>query len=376
MKFSNTAKFIIPIVLLIYACKESNKEKNIYSKKAKIERDISIDEEKINSTDLTSDIDKDFLMWKVLNSYGADTLALNIIEFGNNKYLQDKTQLFIDSLLQISPKHYTGNELNKIQEKILQINNNTNTNDLFEVKNSLISYVNLSDDFYSVILQGSDLSDDFYSLITYDKGGVKIDESNIGGGAIEGAQIDFKFYPNYIKIINAEPTDLYDIDDKQIYDVTMKELFRINDDGEIKNVKTPDSIVTKYKTNNVSIKQQKIVGTYKFGKNIETENCGEILIKPCSINSVYIYHSISKAAPSYQTKSLLTEIKIEDNISYYQDSLGNLKYEYEFKNDSIFISGIGPFIKTSNKTPKIYIQGNGKHVPISKQVNSFRINYY
>ena len=109
---------------------------------------------------------------------------------------------------------------------------------------------------------------------------------------------------------------------------------------------------------------------------VDTENCGEILIKPCSINSVYIYHSISKAAPSYQTKSLLTEIKIEDNISYYQDYLGNLKYEYEFKNDSIFISGIGPFIKTSNKTPKIYIQGNGKHVPISKQVNSFRINYY
>ena len=49
MKFSNTAKFIIPIVLLIYACKESNKEKNIDSKKAKIERDISINEEKINS---------------------------------------------------------------------------------------------------------------------------------------------------------------------------------------------------------------------------------------------------------------------------------------------------------------------------------------
>ena len=75
-------------------------------------------------------------------------------------------------------------------------------------------------------------------------------------------------------------------------------------------------------------------------------------------------------------EKVVSVIKIEDNISYYQDSLGNLKYEYEFKNDSIFISGIGPFIKTSNKPPKIYIQGNGKHVPISKQVNSFRINYH
>ena len=376
MKFSNTAKFIIPIILFIYACKENNTEKNIDSKKTQIERDITINKEKTNPTDLASDTDKDLFMWEVLNSYGADTLALDIIEFGNNKYLQDKTQLFIDSLLQISPKHYTGNELNKIQEKILQINNNTNKNDLFEVKNSLVSYVNLSDNFYSIILRSSDVSYDFYSLITYNKGGEKIDEFNIGGGAIEGTQIDFKFYPNYIKIINAEPTDLYDIDDRQIYDVTMKKLLRIDNDGEIKNVKTPDSIVTKYKTNNVSIKQQKIVGTYKFGKNIETENCGEILIKPCSSNSVYIYHSITKAAPSYQTTSLLTEIKIEDNISYYQDSLGNLKYKFEFKNDSIFISGIGPFVKSSNKIPKIYIQGNGKHVPISKQVNSFKINYY
>ena len=376
MKFSNTAKFIFPIILFIYACKENNTEKNIDSKKAQIERDITINKEKTNPTDLASDTDKDLFMWEVLNSYGADTLALDIIEFGNNKYLQDKTQLFIDSLLQISPKHYTGNELNNIQEKILQINNNTNKKDLFEVKNSLISYVNLSDNFYSIILRSSDVSYDFYSLITYNKGGEKIDEFNIGGGAIEGTQIDFKFYPNYIKIINAEPTDLYDIDDRQIYDVTMKKLLRIDNDGEIKNVKTPDSIVTKYKTNNVSIKQQKIVGTYKFGKNIETENCGEILIKPCSNNSVYIYHSITKAAPSYQTTSLLTEIKIEDNISYYQDSLGNLKYKFEFKNDSIFISGIGPFVKSSNKIPKIYIQGNGKHVQISKQVNSFKINYY
>ena len=376
MKFSNSAKFIIPIILFFCSCRENNEEKNIDSKKAKTERDFSINEEKNNSTHLASDVEEDFIMWKVLNSYGADTLALDIIEFGDIKHLQDKTQLFLDSLLQIRPKHYSGNQLNNIQEKILQIKNNTNTNNPLKITNSLISYVNLSDDFYSLILLSSDASYDNYSLITYNKGGKKIDEYNIGGGAIEGTQIDFKFYPNYIKILNAEPTDLYDIDDEQIYDITMKELLRIESDGEIKSVKTPDSIVSKYKTNNVSFKRQKIIGTYLYGKNIEIEDCGEILIKPCSINSVYIYYSISKAAPSYQTRSLLTEIKIEDNISYYQDTIGNLKYEFEFKKDSIYVSGIGPFVKTSDKSPKTYIQGNGKRVPISKQVNSFKINYY
>lgn len=376
MKFFNTAKIIIPIILLSYACTQHKKDNPIDSIKVETKDNSLLDKSKIDSTDLDLELNKDVLMWEVLNSYGSDTLEIKSIHFGNPKYSQHKTQQFVDSLLQLSPKHYNGNDLNKKQEKKLQIANNTNEGDLWEVKNSLISHVNLSENFYTFICRGSDMSSDDYTLLTYNKNGQKIDEIHLGDDAIEGNQVGYKFYPGYIKITDNSQTDLYDSDESQIYDITMTKLVKVNSKGYLNLVKTPESIVSKYTNDHGQLKHQKIVGTYKFGKDIEIENCGEILIKPCTKNSVYIYYSTTKAAPSYQTNFLLTEIKIEDNIGYYQDSLGYQKYKFDIKNDSIFVSGVGPFIKESNQAPKTYFQGNGILIPISKQVSSFKVNYY
>ena len=57
---------------------------------------------------------------RILNNINLQSLSELVVINTKLSHLKDKSQLFLDSLLQISPKHYSGNQLNKIQEKYLK----------------------------------------------------------------------------------------------------------------------------------------------------------------------------------------------------------------------------------------------------------------
>jgi hypothetical protein len=131
-----------------------------------------------------------------------------------------------------------------------------------------------------------------------------------------------------------------------------------------------------------------ISGTYRFGKDINKENVGEILVVEKSDNQAIIYITTSLKAPSYKTFSLLTEVSLIDNKAYYQTSSDSGKLGFVFSNNKIKIidnsaimASYFPinnieFNKISAKIPEYFIRGDGSKIVLKKTVDDFEINYY
>jgi hypothetical protein len=128
-------------------------------------------------------------------------------------------------------------------------------------------------------------------------------------------------------------------------------------------------------------------GTYSFGKDINESDVGELLILQKSSDSLLVYISVSKAAPSYTTRNLLTKLVVNDNIGYFKDSTGSA-LTFKFEENKIIVSQ-GPsnssfnivsldrtFYNTNNKEPKYFYLGNGEQIKISEKADIFADNYF
>lgn len=131
-----------------------------------------------------------------------------------------------------------------------------------------------------------------------------------------------------------------------------------------------------------------IAGTYKFGKDINKENVGEILVVPKADNHAIIYISTSKKAPSYNTFTLLTEVEVIDNKAYYQLEKGSGKLVFSFSKGSIITTDLNSitlshiplnnreFKKISNTIPKYFVRGDGQNIELSNSLEDFTNNYF
>ncbi|MDC3388296.1 hypothetical protein OAX11_02170 [Flavobacteriaceae bacterium] len=129
-------------------------------------------------------------------------------------------------------------------------------------------------------------------------------------------------------------------------------------------------------------------GTYRFGKDINKENIGKILVYQTSKNKAYIYISTTKKAPSFNTSQLLTEVEIIDHKASYQAKSGSAKVSLHFKNNSVFITDFNnlaslhvflqnkEFKKVDANTRTFFYNGAGEKINLNKEASDYLINYF
>lgn len=127
-------------------------------------------------------------------------------------------------------------------------------------------------------------------------------------------------------------------------------------------------------------------GRYVFGNDVENHDVGELLIIQKSIDSLLIYISVSKAAPSYSTTSLLTELTLADLTSkYLSEKLNECSIVFQFQDNKVTTFENTPcgaahlnrtFTRVSHTSPKFFYLGNGEEVPLTRNAAYFSKNYY
>jgi hypothetical protein len=135
--------------------------------------------------------------------------------------------------------------------------------------------------------------------------------------------------------------------------------------------------------------QRNLSGTYAFGKDIEVTDVGEVLIVQKTPDSLLIYISVSKAAPSYSTTTLLTKLFIKNNTSCYNsEESTECALVFNFEEDKIKIIQNSPnftfgaahlnrtFFKKDNSEPKYFYLGNGEKVQLTEDAPDFSENLH
>lgn len=128
----------------------------------------------------------------------------------------------------------------------------------------------------------------------------------------------------------------------------------------------------------IAQKPKQLTGRYVFGKDLNVSDVGEVLVLQKSADSLLVYVSVSKAAPSYSTTMLFTDLYIVNSVSYYlSNELGECSLTFEFEentltiiqNSSSFSCGAAhlnrTFIKVESNEPQFFYLGNGEKVAFS-----------
>ena len=138
---------------------------------------------------------------------------------------------------------------------------------------------------------------------------------------------------------------------------------------------------------NLKSQNNNLSGKYAFGKDINDSDVGEVLVLQKSNDTLLVYLSVSKAAPSYSTTNVLTKLVVKNNTSYYKDSLGcSLTFKFEANKVKVLQDSSNcsfdtavfnrTFTKITNNEPKYFYLGNGEQIEISENADIFSKNHF
>ncbi len=127
------------------------------------------------------------------------------------------------------------------------------------------------------------------------------------------------------------------------------------------------------------LKTLQYAGTYSYGKNVEKEPVGTIIVYPESDSTILFYFDVCRGAPSYNLGQLYARMKVIDGFGTF-----NEKYEWEdkgckwtiqFSKDKVVIKTVddqdgcgfghavypdGTFAKKSSEKPSFFVDGHNR----------------
>jgi len=124
----------------------------------------------------------------------------------------------------------------------------------------------------------------------------------------------------------------------------------------------------------------KFAGTYSFGKDIEKERVGTVIVYPETDSTILYYIDLNRGAPSYNMGSLYSRVKLKNGEAEFQTQVSPnkcCKWVFKFSNEALTIATVencvdcgfgyhvyvdGKYFRISKKIPEHFVNGEGRKI--------------